>query len=78
MIQPKKEYQDVSNNGFQISGGQTKTIERIVEVEKIVEIEKIVEVPVGNALNTQTENEEIMNKEVFQLLQGTPYQLQLQ
>jgi polyketide-type polyunsaturated fatty acid synthase PfaA len=73
----KKAYEEVSNNGFQISGGQTRTVEKIVEVEKVievekvVEVEKIVEVQAENAFNTHTENEEMMNKEVFQLLQQT-------
>jgi acyl transferase domain-containing protein len=73
----QKAYQDVLNDGFQISGGgQTKVVEKIVEiekiVEKIVEVEKVVEVPVGNGINSQIENEEeIMNKEMLQLLQST-------
>ena len=62
----QKAYQDVLNDGFQISGGQDKI------VEKIVIQEKIVEVPVGNNTNIQTENEEeMMNKEILQLLQAT-------
>jgi acyl transferase domain-containing protein len=59
-------YQDIMNDGFQISGGQTRV------VEKIVTVEKTVEVPVQNANSSQFENEEeIMNKEIFQLLQAT-------
>ncbi|MFT5385823.1 MAG: polyketide-type polyunsaturated fatty acid synthase PfaA, partial [Saprospiraceae bacterium] len=62
----QKAYQDVLNDGFKISGGQTKVIEKIVEVEKIIEV------PVGNITNIQTENEEeMMNKEILQLLQAT-------
>ncbi len=62
----QKAYQDVLNDGFQISGGQSKI------VEKVVIQEKIIEVPVGNNNNIQTENEEeMMNKEILQLLQAT-------
>ena len=62
----QKAYQEVMNDGFQISGGGTRTI----EVEKIVE--KIIEVPVANGLQTQIENEqEMLNKESLQLLQAT-------
>ncbi len=63
----QKAYQDVMNDGFQISGGATKVIEKIVTVEKIVEV------PVTNNItNTQIENEEEMiNKEVLQLIQNT-------
>ena len=55
----QKAYQDVLNDGFQIQGRATETIEKIVTVEKIVEV------PVGsNEPNTQTETEEeMMNKE---------------
>ena len=68
----KKAYQDVSNNGFQISEGQAKTIEKIVEVEKIVHVEKIVEVQATNPVGTQNKKEDRMiNNEVFQLLHGT-------
>ncbi|MGK0363171.1 MAG: acyl transferase domain-containing protein/acyl carrier protein [Saprospiraceae bacterium] len=68
----QKAYDDVMNDGFQISGGGgTKIVEKIVE--KIVTIEKIVEVPVAtNGTNTQIENEEEMiNKEVLALLQNS-------
>lgn len=68
----QKAHTDLMTDGFKISGGGTKVIEKIVEVEKVVEVEKIVEVPVQNNHPVQTENEEeIMNKEVFQLLQST-------
>ncbi|MCG8326975.1 MAG: acyltransferase domain-containing protein, partial [Chitinophagales bacterium] len=62
----QKAHQDIMNDGFQISGGASKV------VEKIVTVEKIVEVPVQELSDTQFENEEeIMNKEIFQLLQAT-------
>ena len=68
----KKAYQDVLNNGFRISGNQTKVIEKIVEVEKIIEVEKVVEVAVENTRASLPEKEEeMMNKEVLQLLQST-------
>ncbi|MCB9339986.1 MAG: acyltransferase domain-containing protein [Lewinellaceae bacterium] len=63
----RKAYQDVLNDGFHISGGSPQVVEKIVTVEKIVEVP----VQQGNN-NFQTENEEeIMNKEVLQLLQAT-------
>jgi len=62
----QKAYTDVLNNGIKISSGSSKVIERIVEVEKIVEV------PVSNNTTIQIEKEEeIMNKEVLQLLQST-------
>ena len=62
----KKAYQDVMNDGFKISGGGSKI------VEKIVTVEKIVEVPVSSGIQSQTVNEEdIMNKETLKLLQTT-------
>ena len=62
----QKAHQDIMNDGFQISGSESKV------VEKIVTVEKIVEVPAQNISDTQAENEEeIMNKEIFQLLQAT-------
>ncbi|MCP3927830.1 MAG: acyltransferase domain-containing protein [Bacteroidetes bacterium] len=62
----KKAYQDSLTNGFQIEGGKTKV------VEKIVEIEKIIEVPIIESNTFQTENEsEVMNKEIIQLVQST-------
>ncbi|MEM7103030.1 MAG: beta-ketoacyl synthase N-terminal-like domain-containing protein [Bacteroidota bacterium] len=62
----QKAYQDVLNDGFKISGGGEKIIEKIVEVEKIIEV------PVGDNDNIHIENEEEMiNKEVLQLLQST-------
>ena len=60
-------YQDILNDGFQIQGGTTQTIEKIVTVEKIVEV------PVANHIpDNQTENEEEMiHKQVLHLLQST-------
>ena len=57
-------YQKIMTDGFQISGGGTKVVEKIVTVEKIVNV--------PTTTNYQSENdEEIMNKELFQLLQTT-------
>jgi len=56
-------------DGFQVKGGASQVIEKVVE--KIVTVEKIVEVPVANGHHIQTENEEDMNKEAYQLLQST-------
>ncbi|GAB5552554.1 MAG: hypothetical protein Sapg2KO_21450 [Saprospiraceae bacterium] len=62
----QKAHQDILTDGFQISGSEPKVIEKIVTVEKIVEV------PSQNPNPTQPENEEeIMNKEIFQLLQST-------
>ncbi|MEM1323680.1 MAG: beta-ketoacyl synthase N-terminal-like domain-containing protein [Bacteroidota bacterium] len=63
----QKAYRDTLNDGFQIQGGATETIEKIVTVEKIVEV------PVTNPLsNNPIENEEeMMNKEVLNLIQST-------
>ncbi|MEM6803843.1 MAG: phosphopantetheine-binding protein [Bacteroidota bacterium] len=63
----QKAYQDTLNDGFKVQGGQTKTIEKIVTVEKIVEV------PVANTPSpSQTENEEeIMNREILELIQST-------
>lgn len=61
-----KKQQDIMTDGFKISGGEPQIIEKIVTVEKIIEV------PAQHAIPTQTENEEeIMNKEIFQLLQST-------
>lgn len=65
----QKAYQDVLADGFQIKGGASQVIEKVVE--KVVTVEKIVEVPVANGHHTQIENEEDMNKEAYQLLQNT-------
>jgi len=67
----QKAYQDVLNDGFHIQGGATETIEKIVTVEKIVEVP--VEVPIAqDSPNPQTETEEeMMHKEVLQLIQST-------
>lgn len=65
-VPTQKAHQDIMTDGFQISGGETKVIEKIVTVEKIVEVVN------QNPNPTQPENEEeIMNKEIFQLLQST-------
>ncbi len=62
----QKAYQDVLNDGFQVAGNASKI------VEKIVTIEKIVEVPIVDLPNNNIENEEEMiNKEILQLLQAT-------
>ncbi|MFT6215679.1 MAG: polyketide-type polyunsaturated fatty acid synthase PfaA, partial [Roseivirga sp.] len=62
----QKAHEDMMTDGFKIAGGGTKI------VEKIIEVEKIVEVPVENTNGAQSENEEeIMNKEAFKLLQVT-------
>ncbi len=62
----QKKYQDHLTDGFKITGGETKI------VEKIVTVEKIVPTPSTSLTSTHLENEEeIMNKEVFQLLQAT-------
>jgi len=62
----QKAHQDLMNDGFKITAGGTEII------EKIITIEKIVEVPVQHATPSPSENEEeTMNKEVFQLLQIT-------
>jgi malonyl CoA-acyl carrier protein transacylase len=58
----KKAYVDVMDNGFQVSGGQTKIVEKVIE--KIVEVEKVVEVPAAtNQFINQIESNTIMNKE---------------
>jgi len=62
----QKAYQDTLNNGYRISESKP------TGVEKIVEAETIVEVPVENNMNIQSENEEeMMNKEILQLLQAS-------
>ena len=62
----QKKHHDLMNDGFKISGGGSKI------VEKIVTVEKIVEVPSTNGFHSQSENEdEIMNKELYKLLQTT-------
>ncbi|MEM7659278.1 MAG: acyltransferase domain-containing protein, partial [Bacteroidota bacterium] len=63
----QKAYQDVLNDGFQVQGGEAKTIEKIVTVEKIVEV------PVANPLLPQQpeSEEEMMNKEALKLIQST-------
>jgi len=62
----QKAHQDLMTDGFKITGGGTQLIEKIVTVEKIVEV------PAQHATPSTSENEEeIMNKEVFQLLQIT-------
>jgi polyketide-type polyunsaturated fatty acid synthase PfaA len=59
-------YQSIMNDGVQITGGETKV------VEKIITVEKTVEVPAPQVNHTQFENEEeIMNQQTFQLLQAT-------
>jgi len=64
--QTQKAHQDLMTDGFKITGGETQIIEKIVTVEKIVEV------PAQQATPSPSENEEeIMNKEVFQLLQNT-------
>ena len=70
-VSPKtqKAYTDVMNNGFQVSGGQTKIIEKVVE--KIVEVEKVVGVPAANHFINQTESEEeIMNKQALEIIKS--------
>ena len=71
--QTQKAYQDVLNDGFKISGGTTIIEKEVIkEVEKIVEVERIVEIPVnGHSNQTTIEEEEMMNKEVIQILQNT-------
>jgi len=62
----QKKHHDLMNDGFKISGGDSKVIEKIVTVEKIVEV------PTSNGFYSQSENEEeIMNKELYKLLQTT-------
>lgn len=62
----QKAHRDLMNDGFKISGGGTKVIEKIVTVEKVVEV------PATNGISTQSQNEEeIMNKEIITLLQST-------
>jgi acyl transferase domain-containing protein len=62
----QKAHQDIMNDGFKIAGGGTQVIEKIVTVEKIVEVSA------QNSTPIPPENEEEnMNKEVFQLLQTT-------
>ncbi|MEO0338832.1 MAG: beta-ketoacyl synthase N-terminal-like domain-containing protein, partial [Bacteroidota bacterium] len=62
----QKAYQDIMNDGIQISGGETKVIEKIITVEKTVEV------PAPQLNLTQSENEEeIMNQQTLQLLQAT-------
>jgi len=61
----QKAYDDVMSDGFKISGTEPKIIEKIVHIEK--------NIPVPMAVGTQqiqNEDEE-MNKEVFQLLSNT-------
>ena len=58
------------NDGFTISGGGTRIVEKIVTVEKIVEV--AVQASSQNGFHTQSENEEeIMNKELYKLLKVT-------
>ena len=62
----QKAHQEMMNDGFKIAGGETQIIEKIVTVEKIVEV------PSQHSTAIPPENEEeIMNKEVFQLVQTT-------
>lgn len=62
----QKAHQDIMNDGFKISNSGTQV------VEKIVTVEKIIEVPAKNGIHSQPENEEeIMNKEIYTLLQST-------
>ena len=85
-VSPKtqKAYADALSNGFQISSGAVKLVEKEVvkEVEKIVKVpvEKIVEIPVEKVVekiiysNHQANNpqqKKDMNKEILQLLQAT-------
>ncbi len=65
----QKAYYEALNDGFQITGA-TKVVEKpvVVEVEKI--IEKIVEVPVETAIH-HTNEEEVMNHELIQILKDT-------
>ncbi len=65
----QKAYYEALNDGFQITG-TTKVVEKpvVVEVEKIVE--KIVEVPVETAIQ-HTNEEEVMNQELMQILKDT-------
>jgi polyketide-type polyunsaturated fatty acid synthase PfaA len=62
----QKTHKDLMNDGFKISGGETKVIEKIVKVEKIVEE------PTQSGVHQQAQNgEDIKSKEVYQLLQST-------
>ncbi len=62
----QKAHKDIMTDGFQISNTETKV------VEKIVTVEKIIEVAAQKTKFIQSENEEeIMNKEIFQLIQST-------
>ncbi|MEM6348373.1 MAG: beta-ketoacyl synthase N-terminal-like domain-containing protein, partial [Bacteroidota bacterium] len=63
----QKDYQDILNDGFQIKRETPKTIEKIVQVEKIVEV-PVVSPPSNNHLESE---EEMINKEVLQLIQST-------
>ena len=66
----QKVHQDLMTDGFKISGGGTTVVEKIVTVEKIVEIPA--QLPVQKGMHSQSDNEEeIMNKEVYTLLQAT-------
>ena len=68
--QTQKAYTDVMNDGFKISGGETKVIEKIVE--KIVEVETIKESNSSNHFSNQFETEEeMMNKEILELIKNT-------
>ncbi|MFK8056365.1 MAG: beta-ketoacyl synthase N-terminal-like domain-containing protein [Saprospiraceae bacterium] len=61
----QKAHQEIMTDGFKIAGGETKIVEKIVTVEKIVEVQTPSVTP------TPFENEEVMNKQAFQLLQTT-------
>ena len=59
----KKAYVDAMDNGFQVSGGQTKIIEKVIE--------KIVEVPAAqNFINQIESEEEIMNKQALEIIKS--------
>ena len=66
----QKAHHDLMNDGFKISGGGETIVEKIVTVEKIVEVAAR-GVNGQNGFHSQTEEEEIMNKEIVQLLQAT-------
>ncbi len=69
----QKAHHDLMNDGFKISGGSETKV-----VEKIVTVEKIIEVPMQNGIHLSSEKEEeIMNKEVYKLLQATLESFQL-
>ncbi|MEN0004066.1 MAG: beta-ketoacyl synthase N-terminal-like domain-containing protein, partial [Bacteroidota bacterium] len=62
----QKAYQAIMNDGFQITGGASEVIEKIITVEKTIEV------PAPKVNGAQSENkEEVMNQQVFQLLQTT-------